>query len=409
MSTPLQGIRVVELSTFVAGPVTARLLGDMGATIIKVEAPGGDGWRGTGTSYLPRFAENENPVFDIYNSGKQHISLNLKTPEGKDAMHRLLEQADVFVTNTRPAALKRLGFDYDTIKERYPALIYAMVLGYGEAGPDAHKPAFDTTAFWSRSGFLRDMSVKHEKYAPVTAPSSVGDTATAYLLMGEICAALYRRSRTGTGDFVSSTLYHNGIFCMGTMAIVTQPPFGRTYPMNRVDAGVPGGNYECADGEWIFFAMGNPAINRPKFHRIIGYPELDTDPRFQSGATWANRYEYYEYFRKGFLTKTADEWVKIADEEDLPLVRMAHFKDISTDEQAWANGFLEHVTFGSGNTDIMPSSPIEMRSAQVPPTRPAPAVGADTAKILLSLGYSEEQVQAMIATGAAVAAKEGKA
>ncbi len=409
MSAPLSGIRVVELSTFVAGPVTARLLADMGAEVIKVEAPSGDGWRGTGTSYLPRFTKDENPVFDIYNSGKQHISLNLKAPEGKEAMHRLLEQADVFVTNTRPAALKRLGFDYETIKERYPKLIYAMVLGYGEEGPEAHKPAFDTTAFWSRSGFLRDMSVKHEKYEPVTAPSSVGDTATGYLLMGEICAALYRRTRTGTGDFVSSTLYHNGIFCMGTMVIISQPPFGRTYPLSRVDSGIPGGNYECADGEWIFFAMGNPAVNRPKFHRIIGYPELETDPRFQDHNRWENRYEYYEYFRKGFLTKTADEWVKIADEEDLPLVRMAHFKDVSTDAQAWANGFLEHVQFESGNTDVMPSSPIEMRSAQVPPTRPAAALGAHTAEILRSLGYSEEQVQAMIASGAAVAAKEAKA
>ena len=94
MQGPLSGIKVVELSTFVAGPVTARLLGDMGAEVIKVEAPAGDGWRGTGTSYLPRFNKDENPVFDIYNSGKQHISLNLKSPEGKEAMHKLLAQAD---------------------------------------------------------------------------------------------------------------------------------------------------------------------------------------------------------------------------------------------------------------------------------------------------------------------------
>jgi hypothetical protein len=171
------------------------------------------------------------------------------------------------------------------------------------------------------------------------------------------------------------------------------------------DSGVPGGNYECADGEWVFFAMGNPVVNRPKFHRIIGYPELDTDPRFQDHNRWENRYEYYEYFRKGFLTKTADEWVKIADEEDLPLVRMAHFKDVSKDAQAWANGFLENVEFRTGNVDVMPSSPIEMRSAQVPPTRPAPAAGTHTAAILRSLGYTEAQVEAMLASGAAVAAK----
>lgn len=408
MSGPLSGIRVVELSTFVAGPVTARLLGDMGASVIKVEAPAGDGWRGTGISFLSRFNQDENPVFDIYNSGKQHISLNLKTPEGKEAMHKLLEQADVFITNTRPAALKRLGFDYETIKSRYPKLIYGIVLGYGEQGPDADKPAFDTTAFWSRSGFLRDMSPKHELYRPVTAPSSVGDTATAYLLMGEICAALYRRTQTGTGDFVSSTLYHNGIFCMGTMVMIAQPPFGRTYPYNRVDSGIPGGNYQCADGEWVFFAS-NSSKQLSLYHHIIGHPELDDDPRFQGAARWENRYEYYAYFEKAFLTKTADEWVRIANENDLPLVRMAHFKDVSTDPQAWANGYLEHVQFRNGNVDIMPSSPIEMKSAEVPPTSPAPALGADTAKILRCLGYSEAQVRAMIASGAAIAAEEAKA
>ena len=297
MKGPLSGIKVVELATFVAGPVTARLMADMGADVIKVEAPGGDGWRQSGVSYLPlHFSQDENPVFDIYNAGKKHISLNLKSPEGKEVFHKLLSEADVFITNTRPAALKRLGFSYEDIKDLYPKLIYAIVLGYGEKGPDADKPAFDTTAFWSRSGFLRDMAVVTEDYCPTTAPSSVGDTATGYLLMGEISTALFNRTRTGKGDYVSSTLFHNGVFCMGTMAIITQDPFGRSYPYNRVDNGVPGGSYQCADGEWIYFALGNAAVTLPKFCELIGHPELMEDPRFQPANRWANRYEYYSVF-----------------------------------------------------------------------------------------------------------------
>lgn len=403
MSGPLSGIKVVEMSTYVAGPVTARLLGDMGAEVIKVEAPAGDGWRASGVSYTRRFCPEENPIFDIYNTGKQHISLNLKKPEGLDAMYKLLAEADVFVTNTRPDALKRLGLAYEDICEKFPRLIYGIVLGYGEKGPDAGKPAFDTTAFWSRTGFLRDMGTLTKDYSPVATPSSVGDTATAYLLVGEICSALFNRTRTGKGDFVSSTLYHNGIFCMGTMAIMCQRPFGRVYPLTRVDQGATSGNFECSDGEWIFFAPGNYAINFPKYCRMIGKPDLVNDPIMEQ--SWENREKIYQIFREGFLQHPADYWVKLAAEEDVPLVRMAHFGDVSEDPQAWANNFVEHVTFANGNTEVMPTSPIEMASANPPATRPAPAVGADTAKILLSLGYTPEQVEAMLASGAAVEKK----
>ena len=160
MSGPLSGIKVVELATFVAAPVTGRILADLGAEVIKVEAPSGDGWRKTGAGYRPRFNKDENPVFDIYNTGKKFISLNLKTPEGKEALFKLLEDADVFLTNTRPAALQRLGLSYEDLKDKFPKLIYAIVLGYGEKGPEKDTPAFDTTAFWSRAGFLRDLAPK---------------------------------------------------------------------------------------------------------------------------------------------------------------------------------------------------------------------------------------------------------
>ncbi len=158
MSGPLSGIKVVELAAFVAAPSAGRILADLGAEVIKVEAPSGDGWRITGVSYRPRFNKDENPVFDIYNTGKKFISLNLKTEAGKEAMFKLLEDADVFLTNTRPAGLKRLGLAYEDLKDKYPKLIYALVLGYGEKGPEKDTPAFDTTAFWSRAGFMRDLS-----------------------------------------------------------------------------------------------------------------------------------------------------------------------------------------------------------------------------------------------------------
>lgn len=406
MNGPLSGIKVVELATYVAAPVVGRMLADLGAEVIKVEAPAGDNWRNTGVSYLPRFTYDENPVFDIYNTGKKHISLNLKAPEGMDAMHRLLGEADVFLTNTRPQSLKKLGLDYDTLKEKYPRLIYAIILGYGAKGPDKDKPAFDTTAFWSRGGFLRDMGPLNEHYTPVSQPSSVGDTATGYLLLAEISTALFNRTRTGKGDYVRSTLYHNGIFCFGTMAIITQKPFGRKYPASRVDLGAPAGSYECADGEWVYFTLANAAVHTPKVCKMIGRPELMEEEFFQPANRWKNRQKIYDIFKAAFLTKPSTYWLTEAEKEDITFVRMAHFSDISEDPQAWENGYVEHVTFRNGNTDVMPASPIEMESCTPPKTVPAPPNGTHTAEILAQLGYSPEQIEAMLASGAAVAAKE---
>lgn len=400
MSNPLSGIRVLELSTFVAAPVTARLLADIGAEVIKVEALGGDSWRKSATNYLPRFSEEENPIFDIYNIGKKHIELNLKTPEGKEVFFKLLETTDVFITNLRTDALRRLGISYDDLKEKYPKLVYAAILGYGEKGEEANNQAYDTVAFWAKSGFLRDMAVDCENYFPVAAPIGVGDTASGYLLMGEICAALFRRTTTGTGDYVTSTLYHNGIFCMGTMIMMAQPPFGRCYPYNRVDHGPREGCYKCADGEWIYFALGNSVVNIPKYHALIGHPELDTDPRFKPDVFWGNRYAYYDYFYNAFLSKPADEWVKLGKVYDLPLVHMGHFKDVSTDEQAWANGFLQHIEYPNGHVDVMPSSPIEMRSATPCPIKPVPKNGTHTEEILRSLGYDDDSIKTMENLGA---------
>ena len=408
MSNPLSGIRVLELSTFVAGPVTARLLSDLGAEVIKVETLGGDSWRLSATNYLPRFSEEENPIFDIYNIGKKHVSLNLKSAQGMEVFLKLLESTDVFVTNLRVDALKRLGISYEDLKDKYPKLIYAAIIGYGENGPEANNQAFDTVAFWAKSGFLRDMAVDGENYFPVTAPIGVGDTASGYLLLAEICAALFRRTTTGTGDYVTSTLYHNGIFCMGTMVMMAQPPFGRSYPYNRVDNGPREGCYKCADGEWIYFALGNAAVNIPKYHALIGHPELDTDPRFTPELYWQNRYEYYDYFNKAFLSKPADEWVKLGKEFDLPLVHMGHFKDVSTDEQAWANGFLDYIEYPNGHKDIMPTSPIEMKSATPRPIEPVAKNGAHTEEVLRSLGYSDESIKDLENLGAIRSVKKDK-
>ena len=402
MSGPLTGVKVVELSTFVAAPVCARLLSDLGAEVIKVERPTGDDWRQTGIAYnAARFSDDENPVFDIYNSGKTHVAINLKDPAGMEAFHKLLSEADVLVTNTRRAALERLGLTYEQLKDKYPSLVYAMVIGYGEKGPDAAKPAFDTVAFWSRSGFMRDQVLAGENYSPVVPPFGVGDTITGMFLMGEICAALYRRKETGLGDYVKTSLYHNGIFTMGTMQLVCQEPYGYMYPYDRVRHGAPGGFFRCKDDEWVFVAAAYAAEITPKMCKAIGRPDLMEDPKCATpAARWQNRYEYYQIFHDAMLTKTSDEWLEIADSLDMALNKMVHYRDVPKDEQAWANGYLEHVTYATGNTDVMPTSPIEMASVGEIKTKIAPEIGHDTDAVFAKLGYSPEEIAAMKAKGA---------
>ena len=407
MSGPLSGIKVIELAAFVAAPTVGRLMADMGAEVIKVEPPAGDGWRATGISYLPkRFNEDENPVFDIYNNGKKFVCLDLKAPEGIEALHKLLADADVFVTNTRPRSLAKLGLDYETLSQKYPQLIYAHVLGYGEKGPEKDTPAFDTTAFWSRGGFLRDLAPDGPDYFPVNAPSGVGDSVTGFLLLAEINSALFNRTRTGKGDFVSSTLFHNAVFCFGTMAIQTQRPWGRQFPASRMDFGIPGGHYKCADGEWLFIANGQFSVAAPKMLQMIGRPDLIGDPRFfEREARAANADTLYYIFKEAYASKPIAEWLRLAKEYDLPLVRMNHFSDVTSDPQAWENGYLEHMQCPSGETVIMPSIPLEMDSVGPVETKPAAKVGTHTEKVLKQLGYSDEQIAAMEEKGAVYCGK----
>ena len=401
MDKPMKGIRVLELTTYVAAPVCGRLLADMGADVIKVERLTGDDWRSTSKAYNARFNDDENPVFDIYNSGKRCISLNLKDEAGMEAFHKLLAQADVFITNTRPQGLKRLGIYYDDIKERYPNLIYAILLGYGEEGPDAALPAFDVTAFWARSGFLADTGEAGENYSPTMAPFSAGDTVTGSMLLAEVCAALFRRERTGKGDFVRAGLYHNAIFTMGTMQIVSQKPWGTKFPRTSLDAGLQG-HYRCADDEWLFIAVGYAPANLPKIYRAIGRPEMAEDPRYTTvaGLDQGNRPYVRSVLEENFIKQPCSYWIQKAREMDIPMVQLTHFSDVTTDEQAWANGYLEEVTFRSGSQYAMPRSPLSMDSVGELKTQCAPYVGTHTREVLAELGYSEQVIEQMKQAGA---------
>ncbi len=185
----------------------------------------------------------------------------------------------------------------------------------------------------------------------------------------------------------------------GTMVIRLQRPYGGPYPHSRVDHGLSGG-YECSDGEWIYVPGDFEIVCD-----MIGRKDLLDDPRSAPKERGKNKEFLYQNLKAGFLTKSSTHWVEEGRKRDIPLVHMAHFADVAEDPQAWENGFVEHVQFPSGNVDVMPTSPFEMDSVTPPKTRPSPIRGADTARVLAQLGYTEAQIAAMLASGAAVAAE----
>ena len=398
---PLSGIKVVELADYVSAPVCARILADMGAEVIKIERNTGNAWRASGIASCPwKYNAEENPGYDINNTGKKHIVLNLKTAEGLAICHKLLETADVFVSNMRVQALKRLGLDYESIKDTYPKLIYAIGLGYGEKGPDADNPAFDHTAYWARTGFLLDMAPLSNDYHPVFPPSSMGDNFTGMTLAAEVCAALLGRMKTGKGDYVRSSLFHNGIFAMGAMQIATQGEDGAVFPRTRQRLGVAYGDYLCKDGRRVYIAAGYAEKLIAKVFTIIGRSDLIDDPKFATAAARGeNAEELHEIICDAMLQRTSEEWLAFAREADIPMVKMQHFREVSEDAQALANGYIQDVVYPSGVTYKIASSPIEMDSIGPLHTEPTKSIGADTEEVLKNYGYTDAELAQLRAAG----------
>ena len=314
---PLEGVKVLELSTMVAAGSCGRMLADWGATVIKVEAESGDMFRNFPKTFLVPCTMDENPLFDNLNAGKRGIVLNLKTPEGMEAMHRLLAEADVFLTNTRVKALKKLGLDYDSLKDKYPRLIEANISGFGEKGPKKDNPGFDTVAFWASSGFNADMMVEGPGSYPVYSSAGPGDIVTAMGLCYAITAALYKRTQTGKGDRVSSSLYGTALWCFHIMSVATEERYGYQYPKTREVSAPTGAPFRTKDNQWVMTTILKIEEQWPVLCNVLGVPELGTDPRYNTSLRQRDP-EVRKYLMKRFeeiyATKTADEWCKLLTE-----------------------------------------------------------------------------------------------
>lgn len=385
MNKPLEGIKVVELSTYVAAPGAARMLADFGAEVIKVESPTGDQWRETGRKMLGT-TDDENPVFDVYNTGKKCICLNIKDPAQKETMMKLLERADIFVTNTRAQSLKKLGLDAQTLTEKFPKLIFASIDGFGDKGPDANSPGFDNISFWARSGFARDIPYKSEDYYPLGATSGVGDCVTGGFLLAGIMTALYHRTRTGKGDIVSVSLYGAATWVMSSMLLRADPQYGETFPKTPNFGDPLTNNYECADGEWVNISVRAYEKDADLMYEVMGIKEdVDRIGNVNVKTYYQMQDTLIPIIRKAMKKKTSAEWMEIFREKDLVIGKLPHMKDVLTDEQAWANGFVEEITNRNGNKSVIACPPIKMASYTKEPATLAPLLNENEEEVLESL------------------------
>lgn len=393
---PLEGIRVVELANFVAAPSAGRMLTDWGAEVIHVESMGGDTWRKYGGNMRLPASEQENPIFDCYNANKKSLQINIKHPEGHATLLKLIGTADVFLTNNRPQALKRAGLDYDTLKVQFPRLIFAHVTGYGQQGPDVDAPGFDGVAFFARSGLMVDLA--DPSGYPYTAPGCFGDAVTGTGMFGAICAALYAREKTGRGDFLDVSLFGSANWMLACLMSATQ--YGYKYPKERTELNPLVNFYRCSDGEWVQVSLVDPS-KWPVLAKVLEIEYLLEDPRFENSlAINQNRPALVPILEERFAQYTSVEILAKMEKADLVCSRLRHIKELATDPQTIANGYVRPYTYETGKQYMMPTPPLRSGNIGEMPISRGPLLGENTDEILKSIDLTDEEVAHLKEVGA---------
>ncbi len=395
---PLEGIKVIDMSTFVAVPMVARILADYGAEVIKVESPAGDLIRYNGASEGRSASLRENTTYDYLNANKKDIALNLKAPKAREVFDKLISEADIFVTNWRDDALERQNLDYENMKKVNPKIIYGTFTGYGSKGPDKDLPGYDFTAFFGRGGLLGTLYQKGT--VPFNTIPGLGDLQSAMMLCTGIMIALFKAQKTGVGDKVSCNLYHASVYTQALMIMAAQyEGLGEVYPIDRRFNTNPFNvAYKSSDERFVQLSMPPYDLFYNKFMKIIEREDLIDHPIYSKMAVLSEKKlacEVYDVIWEAFGKKTAAEWDKILVEADIPHSVAYTWEEILVDEQAWANDFFYKMPYTTGNERVLVRLPFSIDSVGLPEYNEASQLGQDGPAILKEMGYSDEEIKQM--------------
>ncbi|MBO4253572.1 CaiB/BaiF CoA transferase family protein [Streptomyces griseorubiginosus] len=381
---PLEGISVVELGMWVAAPAAATMLADWGADVIKVEAPTGDPNRYT-LRHVGQDIDSA-PPFETDNRGKRGIVLDLRSEDGRQVLERLLDRADVFVTNLRPGALERLGLDPEELRERHPRLVVGTLTGYGWAGAERDRAGYDVSAFWARPGIAAMLNPAGEP--PPGIRPGLGDRTAAANLVAGVLAALLRRERTGEGGVVDVSLLRSGTYANGN-DLALQNFFGkrgRTRP--RTEHESPLYNcYRAADDRWFWLVGLEGGRHWPGVVKALGREDLSEDERFATGkARRGHVRELIAVFDAEFAKRPLAEWAARFDAEGVWWAPVQTLAEVSADPQAEAVGaFVEQPGMGDAPPLRTVASPVRFWGVDEKPRTGAPTLGEHTDDVLREL------------------------